>query len=145
MILLEHDLARPLPFGQVSFKSYLPSKKIYLPWKTRQDLFCALRRARSYTSNLPARNNSIYNSRCVTEFAKFMYHTWSIFLWRSFFSASVSRSSSDLSPCIFSMVSSASRDVCCSSISTFSCTITCSCNAVACSCSFLFSSICATS
>ena len=31
MILLEDDLPKPLLLGQVSFKSYLPSKKIYIP------------------------------------------------------------------------------------------------------------------
>ena len=32
MILLECHLPGLLPTGQVSFKSYLPSKKIYLSW-----------------------------------------------------------------------------------------------------------------
>ena len=40
MILLEDDLPGSLPFGQqVSFKSYLPSKKIYLSRITRFDFF----------------------------------------------------------------------------------------------------------
>ena len=32
MILLEYHLPGLLPTGKVSFKSYLPSKKIYLSW-----------------------------------------------------------------------------------------------------------------
>ena len=40
MILLEDDLPGSLPFGQqVSFKSYLPSKIIYLSRITRFDFF----------------------------------------------------------------------------------------------------------
>ena len=40
MILLEDDLPGSLPFGQqVSFKSYLPSKKVYLSGITRWDFF----------------------------------------------------------------------------------------------------------
>ena len=37
MILLEDDFPAPVSFGQVSFISYLPSKKIYLPLTTRWD------------------------------------------------------------------------------------------------------------
>ena len=37
MILLEDDLPGPLTIEQVSFKSYLPSKKIYLSRTTGQD------------------------------------------------------------------------------------------------------------
>ena len=40
--LLEDDLPGPLPIGQVSFKSYLPSNKIYLPLTTELDFFHAL-------------------------------------------------------------------------------------------------------
>ena len=39
MILLEDELFRPFPMGQVSFKSYLPSKKIHLLWITLQNFF----------------------------------------------------------------------------------------------------------
>ena len=42
MILFEDDLPVPLPIGQVSFKSYLPSKKIYLSRTTGQAFFRAL-------------------------------------------------------------------------------------------------------
>ena len=42
MILLEDDFPEPLPIGQVSFKSFLPSKKIYLSQTTRQDFFQVL-------------------------------------------------------------------------------------------------------
>ena len=42
MILLEDDLPAPVFFGQVSFVSYLPSKKIYLPLTTRWDFQLAL-------------------------------------------------------------------------------------------------------
>ena len=38
MIVLAVDLPGPFPIGQVSFKSYLPRKKIYLSWTTRRDL-----------------------------------------------------------------------------------------------------------
>ena len=40
--LLDDDLPGPLPIGQVSFKSYLPSKKIYLSLTTIMDFFQAL-------------------------------------------------------------------------------------------------------
>ena len=42
MIWLENEVPGPLPIGQVSFKSYLPSKKIYLCWTVRSDFFQAL-------------------------------------------------------------------------------------------------------
>lgn len=42
MILLENDLPGPLTIEQVSFKSYLPSKKIYLSETTGQDFFLVL-------------------------------------------------------------------------------------------------------
>ena len=42
MILLEDGLFRPFPMGQVSFKSYLPSKKIHLFRITGQNFFQAL-------------------------------------------------------------------------------------------------------
>ena len=42
MFLLEDDLAGPFSIGQVSFKSYLPSKKIYLSQTTGWDFFLAL-------------------------------------------------------------------------------------------------------
>ena len=42
MILFEDDLPVPLPIGQVSFKSYLPSKKIYLSRTTGRAFFRAL-------------------------------------------------------------------------------------------------------
>ena len=42
MILLEDELFRPFPMGQVSFKSYLPSKKIHLFRITGQNFFQAL-------------------------------------------------------------------------------------------------------
>ena len=32
LVRIEHDSPRPLPIVQVIFKSYLPSKKIYLSW-----------------------------------------------------------------------------------------------------------------
>ena len=32
-------MAGPLPICRVSFKSYLPSEKIYLSWTTRRDFF----------------------------------------------------------------------------------------------------------
>ena len=38
MIVLAVDLPGPFPIGQVSFKSYLPRKKIYLSWTTRRVL-----------------------------------------------------------------------------------------------------------
>ena len=38
MIVLAVDLPGPFPIGQVSFKSYLPRKKIYLSWSNRRDL-----------------------------------------------------------------------------------------------------------
>ena len=38
MIVLAVDLPGPFPIGQVSFKSYLPGKKIYLSWTTRREL-----------------------------------------------------------------------------------------------------------
>jgi len=41
MILLEYHLPGLLPTGQVSFKRYLPSKKIYLSWY-RKGIFRAL-------------------------------------------------------------------------------------------------------
>ena len=37
--LLEDDLLVPLPTGQVSFISYLPSKKIQLYWTARHNFF----------------------------------------------------------------------------------------------------------
>ena len=37
MILFEDDLSVPLPIGQVSFKSYLPNKKLYLSRTTGRD------------------------------------------------------------------------------------------------------------
>jgi len=42
MILLEDALPGLLPIVQVSFKSFLPSKKIYLSWTTRQHFLGAL-------------------------------------------------------------------------------------------------------
>ena len=42
MILFEDDLSVPLAIGQVSFKSYLPSEKIYLPRTTGRDFLRAL-------------------------------------------------------------------------------------------------------
>ena len=42
MILLEDGLFRPFPMEQVSFKSYLASKKIHLFQITGQDFFQAL-------------------------------------------------------------------------------------------------------
>ena len=42
MILLEDDLPGLLPIGQVSFKSFLPSKKIYLSWTARRHFLGAL-------------------------------------------------------------------------------------------------------
>ena len=42
MILLEDELFRPFPMGQVSFKSYLSSKKIHLFRITGQNFFQAL-------------------------------------------------------------------------------------------------------
>ena len=36
-ILLEDDSPAHLPIGQVSFKTYLLSNKIYYSWTTRQD------------------------------------------------------------------------------------------------------------
>ena len=39
-IIINHDLV--LGTDQVRFKSYLPSKKIYLSWTTGRDLFQAL-------------------------------------------------------------------------------------------------------
>ena len=32
LVRIEHDLPGPLPIVQVIFKTYLPSKKIYLSW-----------------------------------------------------------------------------------------------------------------
>ena len=37
MILFEDDLSVSLPIGQVSFKSYLPNKKLYLSRTTGRD------------------------------------------------------------------------------------------------------------
>ena len=42
MILLEDVLPELLPIGQVSYKSYSPSKKIYLSQVNRRDFFQAL-------------------------------------------------------------------------------------------------------
>ena len=42
MILLEDVLPELLPIEQVSYKSYLPSKKIYLSQANRRDFFQAL-------------------------------------------------------------------------------------------------------
>ena len=42
MILLEDDVPGLLPIGQVSFKSLLPSKKIYLSRTTRRHFLGAL-------------------------------------------------------------------------------------------------------
>ena len=42
MILLEDVLPGLLPFGQVSFKSFLPSKKIYLSWTSKWHFLGAL-------------------------------------------------------------------------------------------------------
>ena len=39
MILLEDEVPRPLPIGQVIFNSYLPSKKICLSQTSGQDFF----------------------------------------------------------------------------------------------------------
>ena len=41
-MFLEDGLPGPWPTGQVSFKSYLPSKKIYVSQTTGQDFFQAL-------------------------------------------------------------------------------------------------------
>ena len=40
MLQLEDDMSGPI--GQLSFKSYLPSKKIYLSRMTGRDIFWAL-------------------------------------------------------------------------------------------------------
>ena len=42
-MILSHDYPRPLHNGQVSFKSYLRSKIIYLSQASRWDFFQALR------------------------------------------------------------------------------------------------------
>ena len=42
MILLEVDFLGHLPIGQLSFKTYLPSKKIYLSWTIRHVFLRAL-------------------------------------------------------------------------------------------------------
>ena len=42
MILLEDDLPRPFPIGQVSSKGNLPDEKIYLSQTIGRDLFRAL-------------------------------------------------------------------------------------------------------
>ena len=42
MILLEDDLPGLLPIGRVTFKSFLPGKKIYLSWTARRHFLGAL-------------------------------------------------------------------------------------------------------
>ena len=56
MILFEADLPVPLPIGQVSFKSYLPSKKIYLSRTTGQAFFRALLGVTGVTGRLDTKS-----------------------------------------------------------------------------------------